>query len=55
MALDTALNIEDTNVPGFRLHPLKESERATANGDLTRRSTGRAFRRHIFVAVARAG
>lgn len=26
-ALDTALNIEDMNVPGFRLHPLKGSER----------------------------
>jgi proteic killer suppression protein len=25
-ALDTALHIEDTNVPGFRLHPLKGSE-----------------------------
>ncbi|MEX2163028.1 MAG: type II toxin-antitoxin system RelE/ParE family toxin [Sulfuricaulis sp.] len=27
VALDTALNIEDMNVPGFRLHPLKGSER----------------------------
>lgn len=27
VALDTALSIEDMNVPGFRLHPLKESER----------------------------
>ncbi len=26
-ALDTALNIEDMNVPGFRLHSLKRSER----------------------------
>ena len=26
-ALDTALSIEDMNVPGFRLHPLKGSER----------------------------
>lgn len=26
-ALDTALNIEDMNVPGFRLHPLKGSVR----------------------------
>jgi len=26
-ALDTALNIEDMNVPGFRLHSLKGSER----------------------------
>ena len=26
-ALDTALFIEDMNVPGFRLHPLKGSER----------------------------
>jgi proteic killer suppression protein len=26
-ALDTALSIEDMNVPGFRLHPLKRSER----------------------------
>lgn len=26
-ALDTALNIEDINVPGFRLHSLKGSER----------------------------
>jgi proteic killer suppression protein len=26
-ALDTALNIEDMDVPGFRLHPLKGSER----------------------------
>lgn len=26
-ALDTALNIEDMNVPGFRLHALKGSER----------------------------
>ncbi len=25
-ALDTALNIEDMNVPGLRLHPLKGSE-----------------------------
>ena len=25
-ALDTALSIEDMNVPGFRLHPLKGSE-----------------------------
>jgi len=27
-ALDTALPIEDMNVPGFRLHPLKGSERS---------------------------
>ena len=27
VALDTALNIEDMDVPGFRLHPLKGSER----------------------------
>jgi proteic killer suppression protein len=27
VALDTALNIEDMNVPGFRLHHLKGSER----------------------------
>lgn len=26
-ALDTALNIEDMNVPGFRLHPLKGAQR----------------------------
>jgi proteic killer suppression protein len=26
-AIDTALTIEDMNVPGFRLHPLKGSER----------------------------
>ena len=26
-ALDTAFNIEDMNVPGFRLHALKGSER----------------------------
>jgi proteic killer suppression protein len=26
-ALDTALAIEDMNVPGFRLHPLKGAER----------------------------
>lgn len=26
-ALDTALSIEDMSVPGFRLHPLKGSER----------------------------
>ncbi len=26
-ALDTALSIEDMHVPGFRLHPLKGSER----------------------------
>ena len=26
-ALDTSQTIEDMNVPGFRLHPLKESER----------------------------
>lgn len=26
-ALDTAQSIEDMNVPGFRLHPLKGSER----------------------------
>ena len=26
-ALDTALNIEDMNVPGFRLHPLKGTQR----------------------------
>lgn len=27
VALDTALSIEDMNVPGFRLHPLKGAER----------------------------
>lgn len=27
VALDTTCNIEDMNVPGFRLHPLKGSER----------------------------
>ena len=27
VALDTAQSIEDMNVPGFRLHPLKGSER----------------------------
>lgn len=27
VALDTALSIGDMNVPGFRLHPLKGSER----------------------------
>jgi proteic killer suppression protein len=27
VALDTAHSIEDMNVPGFRLHPLKGSER----------------------------
>lgn len=27
VALDTALNIDDMNIPGFRLHPLKGSER----------------------------
>jgi proteic killer suppression protein len=26
-ALDTAHSIEDMNIPGFRLHPLKGSER----------------------------
>jgi len=26
-ALDTAQSIEDMNIPGFRLHPLKGSER----------------------------
>ncbi len=26
-ALDTSQSIEDMNVPGFRLHPLKSSER----------------------------
>ena len=26
-ALDTAHTIEDMDIPGFRLHPLKESER----------------------------
>lgn len=26
-ALDTALSIDDMNVPGFRLHPLKGSAR----------------------------
>jgi proteic killer suppression protein len=26
-ALDTAHSVEDMNVPGFRLHPLKGSER----------------------------
>jgi proteic killer suppression protein len=26
-ALDTALNIEDMNVPGFRCHPLKGAQR----------------------------
>jgi proteic killer suppression protein len=26
-ALDTSQSIEDMNVPGFRLHPLKGSER----------------------------
>jgi proteic killer suppression protein len=27
VALDTAQSVEDMNVPGFRLHPLKRSER----------------------------
>ena len=27
VALDTAQSVEDMNVPGFRLHPLKGSER----------------------------
>ncbi|MEO8158446.1 MAG: type II toxin-antitoxin system RelE/ParE family toxin [Betaproteobacteria bacterium] len=27
VALDTAHSIEDMNIPGFRLHPLKGSER----------------------------
>ena len=27
VALDTAQSIEDMNVPGFRLHPLKGSKR----------------------------
>lgn len=26
-ALDTSQSIEDMNIPGFRLHPLKDSER----------------------------
>ncbi len=36
-ALDTAQSIEDMNVPGFRLHPLKGSKRGRwsvwANGN----------------------
>ncbi len=27
VALDTAQSVEDVNIPGFRLHPLKGSER----------------------------
>jgi proteic killer suppression protein len=27
VALDTAQSVEDMNVPGFRLHPLKGAER----------------------------
>ena len=27
-ALDTAVSIEDMNIPGFRLHPLKGEERS---------------------------